>query len=85
MSLPKDQNHREKLNNYVKQAVQLKHEQDTLKEDLTNISDMVKDEIGMAKKEFNGIVKAAYDKAKIEETIEELQTSVANVEILAGV
>ena len=46
---------------------------------------MVKEEIGMSKKEYNTLVNTAYDKVKIEETIEELQTSVANVEILTGV
>lgn len=83
--IPQMTEHREKLLKYIEQNVNLLHEIDTLKEDIKNISEMVKEELSVAPKDFNLMVKVAFDKSKIEGEIETRQTAISNVEILKGV
>lgn len=83
--LPESIEKRAKLNKYIDQAVQLKREEDTLKEDFKEIKDMVSQEISKdAAKDFTKLVQVRYDKQKVEKNLEEIQTSIANDEILRG-
>ena len=83
--LPESIEKRAKLNKYIDQAVQLKREEDTLKEDFKEIKDMVSQEISKdAAKDFTKLVQVRYDKQKAEKNLEKIQTSIANDEILRG-
>jgi hypothetical protein len=80
--LPQTKEAREIVLKRVTEAVQLKREQDGLKEDLKALAEACKEQFDMKPAEFNALVKAAYDKAKVEEQIESLQTSLSELEIL---
>jgi hypothetical protein len=82
MALPQTKEAREIVLKRVTEAVQLKREQDGLKEDLKALAEACKEQFDMKPAEFNALVKAAYDKAKVEEQIESLQTSLSELEIL---
>jgi len=84
MSLPSSDVQRKKLLGYVNQSVVLMEEVDVLKEDIKNIGIMTKEELGIPSKEFNLLVKVAYDKSKVEDEIEQRQTAISEVEILNG-
>ena len=82
MSLPSSKEAREVILKRIQEAVQLKREQDGIKEDLKALSEACKEQYDFKPAEFNALVKAAYDRAKVEEQIESLQTSLAELEIL---
>ena len=82
--LPQTQEKREKLLKLVQESVQFHHELDTLREDIKNNAEIAIEEHPLTKKEYNALVKAALDKAKLEDQIEELSTIVNNFEILTG-
>jgi hypothetical protein len=82
MALPSSKEAREIVLKRVTEAVQLKREQDGLKEDLKALAEACKEQFDMKPAEFAALVKAAYDKAKVEEQIESLQTSLSELEIL---
>jgi hypothetical protein len=80
--LPSTKEAREIVLKRINEAVQLKREQDGIKEDLKALAEACKEQYDMKPAEFNALVKAAYDKAKVEEQIESLQTSLSELEIL---
>ncbi len=82
MALPQTNEARQIVLKRINEAVQLKREQDGIKEDLKALAEACKDQYDMKPAEFNALVKAAYDKAKVEEQIESLQTSLSELEIL---
>jgi hypothetical protein len=82
MSLPSSKEAREIVLKRINESVQLKREQDGIKEDLKALAEACKEQYDMKPAEFNALVKAAYDKAKVEEQIESLQTSLSELEIL---
>lgn len=82
MSLPSSKEAREIVLKRINESVQLKREQDGIKEDLKALAEACKDQYDMKPAYFNSLVKAAYDKAKVEEQIESLQTSLSELEIL---
>lgn len=84
MSLPQDLNMRKKIAAAIKESVAFLKEIDTLKEDVKNVADIVVEETGVTKAEFNAWTKAAYDAAKVEEQVEKLQTSLNEIEILTN-
>lgn len=75
---------REKLNKLIQESVQFHREVETLKEDIKNNGDIASEEFDITKKTFNQLVKAALDKAKLLDQIEELETTIANFEIISG-
>lgn len=80
--LPQTKEAREIVLKRINESVQLKREQDGIKEDLKALAEACKEQYDMKPAEFNALVKAAYDKAKVEEQIESLQTSLSELEIL---
>ncbi len=82
MALPQTNEARQIVLKRINEAVQLKREQDGIKEDLKALAEACKEQYDMKPAEFNALVKAAYDKAKVEEQIESLQTSLSELEIL---
>lgn len=82
--LPKQPELREKLLKLIEETVQFHREVETLKEDIKNNSDIAIEEYPLTKKEYNALVKAALDKAKLEDQVEELSTTINNFEILSG-
>ncbi len=82
--IPQEQTQRAKLLTLVNECVSFLKEIDTLKEDIKNCAEIAAEEHPVSKKDFNALVKAAYDKAKVEEQIEDLQTTISNLEILQG-
>ena len=82
--LPQTKEKREQLLTLVNESVQFHREVETLKDDIKNNGDVAVENFGLTKKQYNAVVKAALDKAKLEDTIEELATSVSEWEILIG-
>ena len=82
--LPKQPELREKLLKLVQESVQFTREIETLREDIKNNAEIAIEEYPVTKKEYNALVKAALDKAKLEDQIEELSTTVSHYEILIG-
>ncbi len=82
MALPQTKEAREKVLKRINEAVQFRREMDGLKEDTKALAEACKEEYDLSPKEFNALVKAAYDRAKVEEQIESLQTSLSELEIL---
>lgn len=80
--LPSSKEAREKVLKRINEAVQFRREMDGLKEDTKALAEACKEEYDLAPKEFNALVKAAYDRAKVEDQIESLQTSLSELEIL---
>lgn len=83
--IPADIEKRAKYNRYVEQAVQLMREQDTLKEDLKNVKEIVSEELGKDQaSSFSGHVKARYDEQKVSDQADKLQESIEEHRILIG-
>jgi hypothetical protein len=82
--LPQNKIQRDRLLNYINQSVSLMREIDTLKEDILNVSSIVKDELEMSSKDYNSLVKVSYDQSKVESEIEQRQTAISEVGILKG-
>lgn len=82
--LPKQPELREKLFKLIEETVQFHHEVETLREDIKNNAEIAIEEYPLTKKEYNALVKAALDKAKLENQVEELSTTISNFEILSG-
>lgn len=83
--IPNDIEKRTKLNKYIEQSVALMREQDTLKEDLSEIKEMVKAEVGKEfVKSFSNQVKARYDEAKLLEQVKDIEEAVEDHRILKG-
>ena len=64
--------------------MQFHREVETLREDIKNNAEIAIEEYPLTKKEYNALVKAALDKAKLEDQVEELSTTISNFEILSG-
>jgi len=82
MSLPTDPKARKLVLDRVQKCVNLLNEEETLKEDRKNFAEEVQETCGLKKADFNKLVKTAYDQAKVEETVEELQTQLSEWDIL---
>lgn len=82
--LPKQPELREKLFKLIEETVQFHREVETLREDIKNNAEIAIEEYPLTKKEYNALVKAALDKAKLEDQVEELSTTINNFEILSG-
>lgn len=82
MSLPQTKEAREVILKRVNEAVQLKREQDGINQDLKALAEACKEQYDFKPAQFNALVKAAYDRAKVEDQIEALQTSIAELDIL---
>lgn len=82
MSLPQTKEAREVILKRVNEAVQLKREQDGISQDLKALAEACKEQYDFKPAQFNALVKAAYDRAKVEDQIEALQTSIAELDIL---
>lgn len=82
MALPSNPEFRTKILKRIDEAVQYLREIDVLKEDVKNLSSSCKEEFEYPAKEFNALLKAAYDEAKVMDTIETLQTSLSELDIL---
>lgn len=82
--IPRDQEKRKKIFALVQECVEYKLEQQRLRSDIANCSDVAKEAYDMTKSDFNKLVNAAYDIGKIEDKVEGLSTIIATLEILAG-
>lgn len=82
MALPSSKEAREIVLKRINEAVQFRREIDGLKEDTKALAEACKEQYDMKPAEFNALVKAAYDRAKVEEQIDSLQTSLSELEIL---
>lgn len=70
------------LKDYVSRAVSLQFEIDNLKEDIGTVFEECKATIDIQRKQFNNMVKAAYNKQKVIEHIQEQQEAVDQAEEL---
>lgn len=84
MYIPKEPEKREQYLKLVERVVALTREIDTLREDIKGEREAAVEMYGVTAKEFNAVVKVAYDKAKIEDQREDLDTAISNFEILTG-
>lgn len=84
MALPSDVKVREIVRKRVVEAAQFLREIDILKEDIKQLKDATKEEYDIPPKEMAGWIKAEYDKNKLEAQLEDIQTSLAEHEILTG-
>lgn len=84
MYIPKDKNKREQYLKLVERVVQLQREMDTLREDIKGEREAAVEMYGVSSKEFNAVVKVAYDKSKAEDQREDIDTAISNFEILTG-
>lgn len=84
MFIPKEPNKREMYLKSVNQCVDYLREIDTLKEDIKQEREAMVEMFGCTAGDFNAIVKVVYDKNKVEDQLEKLQTSISNAEILLG-
>lgn len=83
--IPHDIEKRVKLNKYVEQSVALMREQDTIAEDLKNVKELVKEELGKdVAKTFTVIVKARYDEAKLADQVSKIEEAIEEHRILKG-
>lgn len=82
MALPKTKEHRSKLLSYINEAVEYLKEQDTLKEDVDNAKDIIREEFDIPKAEINLMIQAAYDVTKLVNDIEKRATAISNLEII---
>lgn len=82
MALPKTKEHRIKLLSYINEAVEYLKEQDTLKEDVDNVKDIIREEFDIPKAEINLMIQAAYDVTKLVNDIEKRATAISNLEII---
>ncbi len=84
MALPQTKEAREIVLKRINEAVQFRREIDGLKEDTKALAEACKEQYDMKPAEFKTLVKAAYDRAKLEDQIEVLQTALAEHEILTN-
>lgn len=82
MALPSDPKVRDIIRKRVKEAAQFLREMDILKEDIKQIKDACKEEYDIPPKEMGGWIKAEYDKNKLESQLEDIQTTLAEHDIL---
>tara|TARA_Y100000593_G_C4100520_1_gene233025 strand:+ start:265 stop:531 length:267 start_codon:yes stop_codon:yes gene_type:complete len=82
MNLPQEKQAREFILDRTNKCVTLLNEVDTLKEDIASYVEEVSDKYDMKKSVVNKLIKTAYDAAKVEVQIEELQTSLSDWDIL---
>lgn len=82
--LPKQPELRQKLFKLIEESVQFHRELETLREDIKNNAEIAVEEYPVTKKEYNALVKAALDKAKLEDQVEEISTTLSHYEILTG-
>ena len=83
MALPSDPSARTVVNKRVLECVQLLNEMDGIKEDIKALGEACKEDYDMSPADFNNIVKVAYNREKVEQQVEKLQTSLAEAEILS--
>lgn len=83
MALPSDTQARTVINKRVQEAVQFLNEIEGIKEDLKALGEACKEDYDMSPADFNSLVKATYQREKIEQQVEKLQTSLAEAEILS--
>ena len=83
MALPSDPSARTVVNKRVQESVALLNEIEGIKEDLKAITESCKEDYDMAPADFNNTVKAAYNRDKVEQQVEKLQTSLAEADILS--
>ena len=76
-----EQNKKDLYKGYVKEALANLREQDLVKTRMAEIKEAVK-ESGFDTKEFNAVVKVAYDSEKAAEQLEALQIAIDSVEDL---
>jgi hypothetical protein len=81
--LPSDPSARTVVNKRVQESVALLNEIECIKEDLKAIAEACKTDYDMPTADFNSIVKAAYNRNKVEQQVEKLQTSLAEADILS--
>jgi len=82
--LPKQPELRQKLFKLIEESVQFNRELETLREDIKNNAEIAVEEYPVTKKEYNALVKAALDKPKLEDQVEEISTTLSHYEILIG-
>lgn len=63
----------------IQEGVNLKLQSDSIAEAIKDLRTVVKDDIGISIKEFNQLVDAEYDNAKVITKIEELSESLASL------
>jgi len=81
--LPSDPSARTVVNKRVQESVALLNEIEGIKEDLKAITESCKDDYKMPTADFTNIVNAAYNREKVEQQVEKLQTSLAEADILS--
>ena len=84
MFIPKEPNKKAMYLKSVNQCVDYLREIDTLKDDIKQEREAMVEMFGCTAGDFNSIVKVLYDKNKVEDQVEKLQTSISNAEILTG-
>lgn len=83
--IPEVPEQRARFNSQVEEAVGYLQEIDTLKEDIKNVYEVIKEEFDSEfLKSFKAIVKARYDATKLQKMIEEAELALAEDEILKG-
>lgn len=81
--LPSDTQARTVINKRVQEAVQLLNEIEGIKEDLKALGEACKEDYDMPPSDFNNLVKATYQRDKVEQQVEKLTTSLAEADILS--
>lgn len=82
MPLPSDSQARTVVSKRVQESVQLLNEIEGIKEDLKALAESCKEDYDMSPTDFNNIVKATYQREKVEQQVERLQTSLAEADII---
>lgn len=81
--LPSDLQARTVITKRVQEAVQLLNEIEGIKEDLKALGEACKEDYDMSPSDFNNLVKATYQRDKVEQQVEKLTTSLAEADILS--
>jgi uncharacterized protein (DUF1810 family) len=81
--LPSDPQARTVINKRVLECVKLLNEIEGIKEDVKALGVACKDDYKMPTSDFTNIVNAAYNREKVEQQVEKLQTSLAEADILS--
>ena len=82
MALPSDKKARLKLVGYISECVEMLKNIQEFKDEKDNVADIAKEELGITKTEFNKLVKAAFDREKVENQAEGLENLLADLSIL---
>lgn len=83
--IPEVPEQRARFNNQVEEAVGYLQEIDTLKQDIKNVYEVVKEEFDSEYlKSFKAIVKARHETAKLQEMVAKAELALAEDEILKG-